>query len=83
MPRQNGTGPLGRGAKTGRGMGPCEGGMINSPCGDRRMGWRRFWGYCPGPALSEKDELEMLMSEKEAMEEGLENINARLAELKK
>lgn len=76
MPRQNGTGPMGYGPGTGWGRGPCGG-------GGRGMGWRRFWGYYPGPALSKKDEAEMLAGEKEAMEEELKNINARLAELKK
>ena len=85
MPRQNGTGPMGYGAGTGWGMGPCGGGMANGRRGGggRGMGWRRFWGYYPGPTLSKKDEAEMLAEEKEAMEEELNNLNARLAELKK
>lgn len=85
MPRQNGTGPLGYGAGTGRGLGPCGVGM---GYGGRRgtgrgMGWRRFWGYYPGPALSEKDEAGMLAEEASALEEELKNVKARLAELKK
>lgn len=83
MPRQNGTGPMGYGPGTGWGRGPCGGGMANGRRGGRGMGWRRFWGYYPGPTLSKKDEAEMLAGEKEAMEEELKNINARLAELKK
>ena len=33
MPRLNGTGPMGQGAGTGRGLGPCGSGM--------RLGWGR------------------------------------------
>jgi len=84
MPRLSGTGPLGYGPGSGRGMGPCGGGIgYGRRGGGRGMGWRRFWGYYPGPALSKKDEAEMLAADKEAMEEELKNISARLAELKK
>jgi hypothetical protein len=84
MPRQNGKGPLGYGAGTGKGMGPCGSGMAYGGRGSGRgSGWRRFWGFYPGPALSKKDEAEILAGEKEAMEEELKNINDRLAELKK
>lgn len=85
MPRFNGTGPRGAGAGSGWGMGPCGGGSaFGRRAGGRGQGsgWRRFWGYYPGPALSEKDEAEMLAGEKEAMEEELKNINSRLAQLK-
>ncbi|MFA5048148.1 MAG: DUF5320 domain-containing protein [Patescibacteria group bacterium] len=82
MPRQNGSGPLGFGAGTGRGMGPCGGGRANGRQGSGRgLGWRRFWGYYPAPAPSKKDEAKMLSEEAEIMEEELKNIKSRLAEL--
>jgi hypothetical protein len=50
--------------------------------GSRGLGWRRFWGYYPGPALTKKGEAAMLAQEAEAMEEELKNIKNRLAEIK-
>ena len=84
MPRQNGTGPTGYGPGSGWGMGPCGGGRAyGRKIGGRGLGWRRFFGYYPGPALSQKDEAKMLGEEAEAMEQELKNIKNRLAELKK
>ncbi|PIT88699.1 MAG: hypothetical protein COU29_02365 [Candidatus Magasanikbacteria bacterium CG10_big_fil_rev_8_21_14_0_10_36_32] len=83
MPSMNKTGPMGRGAMTGRGLGPCGGGMTcvrrRSGCG---LGWRKFWGYDFTPILSKKDETEMLSEETKILEEELKNIKSRLAEIK-
>ncbi len=67
MPRLNGTGPLGYGPGTGRGLGPCDAGLA---CG---RGYRRFY--------SKKEEAELLKEESEALAEELKAVKERLAEL--
>jgi len=46
------------------------------------LGWRRFSGYYPAPALPKREETELLAQEAEGLEEELKAIKARLAELK-
>jgi len=77
MPAFDGTGPQGKGAMTGRGMGPCGRGM------GRRFGFGfgrkvlgRFFG---GQALSKTD----LENYKKALEEELEDVNKKLADEQK
>ena len=79
MPRFDGTGPLGYGPGTGRGIGPCGAGM----------GWRRGrsfgrrWGYGSyQPRITKKEEVEMLSDEAEFLEDELKAIKERLTELK-
>lgn len=77
MPGFNGTGPLGYGPRTGRGMGPCGAGM----------GWRRGWGrgidrfgfrrYAP------QDEKEILSQEEDYLKQELQAVQNRLKELEK
>ncbi len=43
MPRFDGTGPMGQGAMTGRGLGPCGGGMGYGRGQGRGFGFRRFF----------------------------------------
>jgi len=85
MPKFNGTGPMGYGPGTGRGMGFCEGGMgygcRNSGC-SQRLGWRKFFGNYPDSASSKKEETEMLSEEAGLLEEELKTIKSRLAQLK-
>lgn len=56
MPNRDGTGPEGKGLKTGRQMGKCEGakpmGRRFRPCGCGRRGHRRRFANCP----SDKEE---------------------------
>jgi len=83
MPRQNGTGPMGMGPMSGRGMGPCGGGMAyGRRSGGRGLGWRRFWGYCPAPNMTEKEEAEILSEEALVLEEELKAVKVRLDEIK-
>jgi len=83
MPRYNGTGPIGQGAGTGWGMGPCGGGMgYGRRGGGRGLGWRRFWGYYPTNVPSQKEEKQILIEDAELLEEELKNIKARLDEIK-
>ena len=83
MPRQNGTGPMGYGPGTGRGMGPCGGGMAwGRRAGGRGFGWRRFWGYYPAPSVNKKEEAEILNEEAQILEDELKAVKARLEEIK-
>jgi len=66
MPRFNGTGPMGQGPRTGRGLGPCGGGY--------GFGFRRF--------ISPKNELAALEDEEKMLEEELSAIREEKAALK-
>ncbi len=68
MPGFNGTGPLGRGSMTGRGMGPCGAGLgMGQGCrGGYGFGRRRF--------ISPKNELSALENEEKMLEEELAAI---------
>ena len=74
MPRFDGTGPLGFGAGTGRGLGPCGAGMAWGRGYGGGFGWRRFY--------SRKEESEILKEEAEVLEEELKAIKECLTELK-
>lgn len=68
MPKFDGTGPMGQGARTGRGLGPCNGGMKRGwGCGGGYgLGFRRF--------ISPKNELAALETEEKMLEEELAAI---------
>lgn len=70
MPRFDGTGPLGMGPGTGRGMGPCCQGAWWRKGG---MGWRRFY--------NKQEEKEDIESEIKVMEEDLQALKERLSEI--
>ncbi|NLL91802.1 MAG: DUF5320 domain-containing protein [Ruminococcaceae bacterium] len=83
MPRRDGTGPLGKGAKTGRGLGLCKGaaavGMglgLGLAC--RRgfgRGFRRFF------SSDNATNKELLTEQKAVLQERLEAIEKQLEEL--
>lgn len=76
MPRFDGTGPMGIGPLTGRGMGPCGGGM-------RRSMWRGFGrGFGFGRRWTQKDEEGALKEEIEILEEELSEAKKDLESLK-
>lgn len=66
MPRFDGTGPMGQGPMTGRGLGSCT--------GRRAFGCRRFY--------TQKEESEILKDEQSQLEQELKAIKERLSELK-
>lgn len=87
MPRGDGTGPMGMGPLTGRGMGYCVG--VNQAFGlgrgfrrglGRGFGWRGN-NYFPVPAPDAKNEAIYLREEAKALEEEIKQINQRLKEL--
>jgi len=78
MPRQDGTGPLGQGAKTGRGLGPCGGGMrrgFGRGCG-RGFGSRR------PITLTKEEEKNILEAELKEVDLEKQEIEKRLNEIK-
>ena len=77
MPRFNGTGPLGRGPMTGRGLGPCGRGL-------RRgfgTGSRRFAQVPAQQTYTKEQERADLKAEKELLEKDLKSIDERIKEL--
>ncbi|MBU0612354.1 DUF5320 domain-containing protein [Patescibacteria group bacterium] len=78
MPKLDGTGPMGQGAGTGRGMGPCENGTRRGWGCRRRCG--RYFGF--GRFFSSKNELSALEDEEKMLEEELATIREEKATLK-
>jgi len=77
MPGFDQTGPQGQGPMTGRGMGPCNGGMR------RGMGCGRGFGRFAGRAyLSKSEEVDELEDEAKAMEADLKALKERISEIK-
>ncbi|HCP15171.1 MAG TPA: hypothetical protein DIT32_05295 [Peptococcaceae bacterium] len=97
MPGRNGTGPLGQGTQTGRGLGFCKGDptgvySVGSGCGfGRGMGYGRglgfgcrkgFGGYYAGrPDALAKEEI--LKEEKEILQSRLDIVSRQLDDLQK
>ena len=76
MPKFDGTGPMGQGAGTGRGLGPCGAGMRRGwgCCGGYGLGFRRF--------ISPKNELAALEDEEGMLEQELAAVREEKAALK-
>lgn len=73
MPNMDGTGPQGRGAMTGRGLGLCGGGM--------RRGFGRRFAYRQ-IALTESEEEKILKAELNEIDLEKQDIEKRLKEIK-
>ena len=90
MPGFDGTGPGGMGPRTGRGLGFCGGGYgYGRGMGGRGFGRGFGWGYSPWgytpystPRVTKKEEKEILEGDLEAIQEEMNDIKARLDELK-
>ncbi|MCL5733375.1 MAG: DUF5320 domain-containing protein [Patescibacteria group bacterium] len=74
MPRLDGTGPLGYGPRTGRGLGPCGRGI--------GLGHRSGYGYSFRRFISPKNELAALEDEEKILEEELAAVKEEKAALK-
>jgi len=75
MPGFDGTGPMGQGPRTGRGMGPCGGMRHWLGCwGGYGRGFRRF--------ISPKNELAALEEEEKMLEQELAAVREEKAALK-
>lgn len=78
MPRFDGTGPMGLGPRTGRGLGPCGSGYCPRGLGFGR-GYGRGFGF--RQFSSDKNTKVALEDEKQILEEELKAINAEIEEL--
>ena len=85
MPRGDGTGPMGMGQKTGRGMGNCSSGArrglglaIGAGLG---LGLKRGFRNLLRLNLTPEEEISELKSQATAFEEGLSKIKERINEL--
>jgi len=92
MPARDGTGPMGQGPMTGRGMGFCTGARSNNyygygyGCGrgfGRGMGLRRGYGryYNDLGPLGYKSQMDFLADEREFLKQRLDIINNQLEDL--
>ena len=92
MPRRDGTGPLGQGAMTGRGLGRCTGTNYVGTYGTRMgrglgarrgcgfgYGMHRGFGAIAGPGRSEK---ELLLEQTALLQERIDAIAKQLETLK-
>ena len=86
MPRRDGTGPMGRGASNGRGLGVCTGanasGNSGGYGGGSGVGYRKNLGRISvaDPAVS-KTQKELLQEQKELLESRLDIISKQLGSL--
>ena len=81
MPRLDGTGPQGKGPRTGRGMGNCSGtGGSSKGFGLGRRQGRGLGHFCPGcpfvnnQLITKEDQKKILEEEKKLIEEELKNL---------
>jgi hypothetical protein len=82
MPNMNGTGPQGQGAMTGRGLGPCGGGMRRGGGRGLGRGLRRGLGHGRQATLTKDEEKKILEAELKEIELEKQEIEKRLKELK-
>lgn len=86
MPRRDGTGPMGRGSRTGTGMGFCNttkaAGILGGLGLGLGLGWRRcgrgFGWNNYGNAITPQNQKDLLNEEKAILEERLKSINDQL-----
>lgn len=85
MPGFDGTGPMGRGPLTGRGLGPCGRGFGRGFRGGFGRGFGRRFGYGARyygePVITKEQEKEILESEMKILQEDIEAIKKRIKEL--
>ncbi len=80
MPGQDGTGPIGNGPLTGRGLGPCGCGMRRGF--GRGFGRGFYWRYAEPAALTKEEQKKILEAELKEIEAEKQGIEKRLKELK-
>jgi hypothetical protein len=85
MPRRDGTGPMGMGAMTGRGLGVCTG--VNAPIYGRGfgrglgLGFGRGFGFGANANYNQTASKEALQAQKEQLQITLDAIDKRLESL--
>lgn len=70
MPCRDGTGPMGQGPATGRGLGPC-GRRLSLERGGRGFGWR---ASARSADFSRAERIKMLKAEKDSIEKTLKGL---------
>jgi len=89
MPFGDGTGPLGQGSMTGRGLGYCSGsnrpGYASGPRLGRRAwrNWRMPRRYYPQAVPTPTEEKSIIKEEVETLQEEIKSLQDRLKELNK
>lgn len=92
MPRRDGTGPMGAGPMTGRGLGPCVGAKAVKYCAGIGLGlglgfalkrgfgrgFRRWFAINKNPSKTQR---EMLQEQKDALKSRLDVIDKQLKDL--
>jgi len=89
MPGRDGTGPMGAGSMTGRGLGLCAGGAVGYGTGrgpGLGLGWRRGLGcgrgfgrqFAPAQWPDDVSQKDLLAQQKRALEDRLEVVNRQL-----
>ena len=81
MPGQDGTGPTGQGALTGRGLGPCGRGLAFRRGFGRGFGWRAVNRTTAPVVLTKAEEQKILKAELAEIEAEKKDIEKRLKEL--
>jgi hypothetical protein len=85
MPAQDGTGPMGQGLRTGRGMGPCERGFGSGRGVRRGLGMGRgrqmFCRFAEPIVLTGEEQKKILEAEKEELELELKQVKEKLDEI--
>jgi hypothetical protein len=81
MPRRDGTGPMGQGAMTGRGLGRCSGASGSQGGGYGRGLGRGFAGEAVDTEASLKTRKELLEEEKEFLLKRIDEIDKELESL--
>jgi len=88
MPGRDGTGPLGAGAMTGRGLGPCALGYAAQYGAGLGLGLRRGFGcgrgfgrFYTADQVSPKTKKELLTEQKKLLESRLEFVSRQLENL--
>ncbi|MFO7636320.1 MAG: DUF5320 domain-containing protein [Clostridia bacterium] len=79
MPRRDGTGPMGCGPMTGRGLGVCTGVNAYRYGSNRRGGFGR--GFFFQPVANEGDTKEMLMEQQQVLKARMDDISRQLESL--
>jgi hypothetical protein len=80
MPKRDGTGPLGKGPMTGRGLGSCNNGDAQKSGAGLGMGRSRGMGLM-NKQDSSKTEKELLNEQKAVLQKQLEDIDKQLENL--
>ncbi len=76
MPRRDGTGPIGRGAMTGRGLGFCN--IANGVANIYRLGLGLGNGFRRNVSATPRVQKDLLLDEKKILEDQLNNIAKQL-----